>query len=380
MAKNILFLVTGMTPQIVTETLWALACDSDNDDKWIPNEIHVVSTEHGLNQVRGRLFEQGVFAAMQAEYSDLAAVDFSPANLHAILGSDGVALTDLKTPEDNEMAADFVCEKIRQFTSDENVALHVSIAGGRKTMGFYAGYALSLYGRAQDCMSHVLVDERYEPATNFYYPSRNASAFALDRDGKVIGPARDARIWLAKIPFVRMKDAINKQHQLLTGEKFSQVVEKINESFSDVSIELDVASASIKVNDKFSIDLPPREFAFYHLFADYHVKDKGRIQAPRKTLDDKSITTEEARHINQLTDDFRELYLQVKPNLELDDLDEQELDVDKDFFQQVKSLLNTNLKKELGLELAARVAIVQEGKGKPFYIDLPVEAITIKLK
>lgn len=24
---NILFLVTGMTPQIITETLWALACD-----------------------------------------------------------------------------------------------------------------------------------------------------------------------------------------------------------------------------------------------------------------------------------------------------------------------------------------------------------------
>jgi CRISPR-associated protein (TIGR02584 family) len=35
----------------------------------------------------------------------------------------------------------------------------MSIAGGRKTMGFYAGYALSLYGRAQDRMSHVLVEE-----------------------------------------------------------------------------------------------------------------------------------------------------------------------------------------------------------------------------
>jgi CRISPR-associated protein (TIGR02584 family) len=28
--------------------------------------------------------------------------------------------------------------------------------GERKTMGFYVGYALSLFGRAQDRLSHVI--------------------------------------------------------------------------------------------------------------------------------------------------------------------------------------------------------------------------------
>lgn len=42
MQKNILFLVTGMTPQIITETLYALAVDSENSDKWVPTEIHVL--------------------------------------------------------------------------------------------------------------------------------------------------------------------------------------------------------------------------------------------------------------------------------------------------------------------------------------------------
>lgn len=47
---NILFLVTGMTPQIITETLWALACDPEKQEKWVPNEIQVLSTTTGLKK------------------------------------------------------------------------------------------------------------------------------------------------------------------------------------------------------------------------------------------------------------------------------------------------------------------------------------------
>ena len=61
MSRNILFLVTGMTPQIITETIWALACDENLDDIWVPDEVHVLSTQDGLNQIRKRLFEDGVF-------------------------------------------------------------------------------------------------------------------------------------------------------------------------------------------------------------------------------------------------------------------------------------------------------------------------------
>lgn len=46
--KNVLFLVTGMSPQIITETVWALACDPKRNDKWIPDEIYVLSTQKGI--------------------------------------------------------------------------------------------------------------------------------------------------------------------------------------------------------------------------------------------------------------------------------------------------------------------------------------------
>lgn len=44
-------------------------------------------------------------------------------------------------------------------------------------MGYYLGYALSLYGRAQDRLSHVLVTERYESLRDFFIPHRTAGSF-----------------------------------------------------------------------------------------------------------------------------------------------------------------------------------------------------------
>jgi CRISPR-associated protein (TIGR02584 family) len=77
-----------------------------------------------------------------------------------IIGPDENPLEDIVTEADNVAVADFITEKVRAVTADPEASLHVSIAGGRKTMGFYLGYALSLFGRPQDRLSHVLVSAR----------------------------------------------------------------------------------------------------------------------------------------------------------------------------------------------------------------------------
>jgi CRISPR-associated protein (TIGR02584 family) len=41
------------------------------------------------------------------------------------------------------------------LTSDPDSALHVSLAGGRKTMRFFAGYALSLFAFDRNRGPHV---------------------------------------------------------------------------------------------------------------------------------------------------------------------------------------------------------------------------------
>ena len=124
MTRNVLFLVTGMTPQIITETIWALACDPTNDEQWIPDEVHVLSTKNGLQQIRQRLFKDGVFDQFKKDYAAVSNIDFFANDdyLHAITNKDYQPLNDLKDPNDNENAANLICEMIRNFTDDDNTS------------------------------------------------------------------------------------------------------------------------------------------------------------------------------------------------------------------------------------------------------------------
>ena len=373
MSKNILLLVTGGTPQIITETIWALACDPQHNEQWVPDEVHIISTRYGLNEVKNKLLgKDKILTRMKNEYAQIANLRLEDNFLHCFTDQDGNELEDLRTPEENEFAANLICEKIRHFSSDEKVSLHVSIAGGRKTMGFYAGYALSLYGRAQDRMSHVLVDEKFEKGINFYYPSKNENDFIIDRENKTIGLSKDAQVWLAQIPFVRLKDAVKDKHQLKGEDSFSTVVHKINESFNDVKLKILVHSREVLINDKFVIkNLAPREFAMLHWFADLRKKGFDGIVAPTKKINSKDIPPQEAKYIAQLSEQFKQYYEEFKNTEDI------QLDVDKQFFESVKSLLNTALLGHLGLELAEKISLTQNKKGQPFYLNVKPENIEI---
>ena len=378
--KNGLCLVTGMTPQIITETIWALACDSENDSPWIPDEVQVLSTQTGINQIKKRLLTDGVFAQLQQDYPQLAHIKFHETSLAVILHQSG-QLSDLKTPEDNEDAANIICKIIRDLTSQADVSLHVSIAGGRKTMGFYAGYALSLYGRAQDRMSHVLVEEDFEKALSFFYPTPY-SYLVADRDEKVIGDAKDAKVWLANIPFVRMKYAIKDKHQLNTNESFSNTVQKINESFNDVTLTLDPEQQKIIVNDKILIDdVAPREFALLHWFADNRKQGGDGILPSKHVIAKIKLPNDEVawNEIQDLSKAYNHYYAVLKIRDVFDEDNFEQRLVDKIFFETVKSRLKSFLEEQLGLELANKIGIKQNNgkRGTPFYLDLPADNVTI---
>jgi CRISPR-associated protein (TIGR02584 family) len=168
--RRVLLAVTGLTPQVVTETLYALAVWSE--PKFIPTEVHLVTTLEGAERARlGLLHERtGWFHRLRGEYG-LPEIRFDMQTIHVLSDAAGTPLADIRVPADNERAADLITELVRRITDDPASALHVSIAGGRKTMGFYAGYALSLFGRPQDRLSHVLVSPPYESHPAFFYPT-----------------------------------------------------------------------------------------------------------------------------------------------------------------------------------------------------------------
>ena len=376
--SRILFLVTGMSPQIVTETIWALACDPDADESWVPDQVRVLSTKTGLSKIREMLFDNGRWEKFKSDYPCLQKTQFGASSLVCIGVSDSetgqfTELDDLKTPEHNEAAANSICQFVREFTDQPDVDLHVSIAGGRKTMGFYAGYALSVYGRAQDRLSHVLVDSQYESAESFFYPTPE-SRMITSRSGARLD-ASEAKVWLASIPFIRMRDAVRDKHALKSSASFGAVVNQINESFKQITLTLLVHKRQIQVNQLPAVKLSPSEFAFLHWFAERQLKGESGIVAPTvKNTDRKGVTAEQSDHIQRLTDDFVPYLERQSASL---DPDNHEFSFDKTFFESTKSRLMDNLRTELGLELAAKINLAQEARGKPFYLDLPAGSIQI---
>ena len=145
--RRILLAVTGLSPQIVTETLYALALT--REPAFIPTEVHLLTTADGAKFARAALLhpDGGQFQALLKDYPRIGHPAFDDANIHVIVGPDGKPLADIRTPAENAAAADAITSLVAKLTSDDSSALHVSVAGGRKTMGFYLGYAFSLFAR-----------------------------------------------------------------------------------------------------------------------------------------------------------------------------------------------------------------------------------------
>ena len=207
--RKILLSVTGMSPAVVTETLYALVTEKG----FIPTEIQVITTEQGKNKLLeallgiegGRKERKGALQEFIEDYGEkygFSSIHFDESCIHIITNERGQNLPDIRTPEENEHAANSTVQLVGNLCQDEEMQLHVSIAGGRKTMGFFMGYALSLYGREQDSLSHVLVDSQYESLASFYYPKPYPHLINKN-DGTQID-AKDGKVMLAEIPWVRL--------------------------------------------------------------------------------------------------------------------------------------------------------------------------------
>lgn len=252
--KKILVAVTGMSPQIVTETLFALI----TRHQWIPDEIHVLTTRLGAERLNAALFgKNGHFPRFCEEYAT-PAIAFSPDHIHLIKDEQNAVLDDIRTPMQNNLAADMIVRFVHDLCAQDDTELHVSIAGGRKSMGFYIGYALSLFGRRRDRLSHVLVNEPFENHPDFFYPTRSSHWIATS-SGMI--DARDAQVMLADIPFVRMRDGL--PHVASESDwTYLQAVEQTQRHMNDWHIEIDSEFHTLRCASQMIL-LTPQQFALY---------------------------------------------------------------------------------------------------------------------
>lgn len=264
-ARRILLAVAGTTPQILTETLYAL---TQSVQPYIPTEVHVITTSEGAHRIRLQLLDEhtGRFHQFCRDYGLTGRIVFTSENVTLLHDASGLPLADIVSPRDNELAADQIVSWLRSFAQDGECAIHACLAGGRKTMGFYLGYGLSLYGREQDRLSHVLVSPHFEGNRDFFYKPPVAqtlysSAFVGGRVDDRPLSTEDAEIWLAEIPFVRLRDGL--PANLLGGKgSYTNAVQAVQSSLPDNNLLVDFQRHEL-VCGGVPVKLPPREFAFY---------------------------------------------------------------------------------------------------------------------
>jgi len=287
--KHILLFVAGLTPQIILETLYVLAV---KDQKQI-DEIRVITTLDGRDKIMTGIVdgrgsaedsllhpEKGKFYEFCRDYPEQTAdIKFDESCLYILnkrktgvpssADWDEDRLKDIRTADDNERAANQICEIVRSLTSQSHIHLHASVAGGRKTMGVYLTAAMQLFGRVEDKLSHVLVNPPFENNRNFYYkpPQPQVLSDGVSTDA--------AKIDLAEIPFVRL-------HRIIEGQlKLEEKMEKEQGYYNSLVLQaqdeldlvqtkhdvyIDLKNEQIKVSSRV-IELPPRDFLLYVIFA-----------------------------------------------------------------------------------------------------------------
>ncbi len=333
---RILLAVTGLSPQIVTETVYAL---SQSAPPFVPTEVHVLTTEKGASRAQLTLLsrEPGWCHRLRRDYA-LPEIRFGHENIHTLSRPDGSAIADIRDPEDNARAADLITDMIRRFTGDEQSALHVSIAGGRKTMGFFAGYALSLYGRTQDRLSHVLVSAPYESNPEFFYPAiESRIIYGAGPNGEPMDTAQ-ARVTLADIPFVRLRHGLDKR--LLSGEgTYTEAVQVVQQSLLPPRLVITAGRASVRAGET-DVPLLPVDKAFYLWIAARRKDGLDPLACPRDGSPELAYGAEFLAH-----------YRNVLGEMDSDERTARALQqgMEKDFFERRKSAVNKALKNDLGL-------------------------------
>ena len=259
--RRALVCLVGLSPQVVTETLYALA--TDELAPWWPTELHLVTTASGAREVRQRLLDSGQLQALVQAHAGAAGLDFDPDRHLHVVRCHGQPVTDIAGVADHTALADTLLGLVRRLVQDPGCAVHASLAGGRKSMGFYLGYVLSLLGRAQDRLSHVLVEPAvFEHLPDFFFPP--SEPVWLDGPGGRLSTA-DARVVLAPVAFVRMSDGLPEQ---LRREDlgFAQLVQQAQLALAPMRLTLRPAHREVAVDGFPPVVLEPALFAWYLYF------------------------------------------------------------------------------------------------------------------
>jgi CRISPR-associated protein Csx14 len=259
--KEILIFVAGATPQIVTETIYALA---HANPSVYPDEIYIITTTTGRKRIEDTVIKKKIFNLMADEYG-IPPINLTDSSFIIVSNTSG-RLEDIRSKEENEAMGDTITSFIREKAKDLNARLHCSLAGGRKTMSFYMGAALQLFGRPWDKLYHVLVTPEFESNPDFFYkPKKNKVIECRMPDGRIKKlNTKDAKIELAELPFIRLGSKIS-----LHGKGFRDLVAESQKEIDTATMQpqliVNLSERTLYIGDRL-IEMVPVELMIYTAF------------------------------------------------------------------------------------------------------------------
>lgn len=262
--KNILLAVVGLSPQVITETLFAL-----HQSKKTVDAIHVITTRDGKEILYATLLsgEKGRYYQYLDEYGiDPTLIDFSHRNIHVISDESGVEISDIGIEIDNERFLKKCLELSFKFTRTLDTAVFFSVAGGRKTMSSCLSLAAQIYGRPQDRLYHVLVSPEFESSRDFYYSPKQSKPIELrDHQGNpFFKETKYAEVKLIHMPFFSIREQLSDDLLRKPTDPGTLMLSLIKEETHLLKVNLISRKIIYKTIE---VDLMPARMALYAFFA-----------------------------------------------------------------------------------------------------------------
>lgn len=285
--KVVLISVVGMSPAILTETIWALYTEKAD---FLPDEVKVYTTRTAWNNIQNTLLPD-VWEELQQKTGKNMVL-----KKHIFENHQGGELEDIVTNEDQELVADQLLRGIREYKNpqQEVCRLVASVAGGRKSMSALMYATMSLGAEPGDIITHVLADAHASNCREFFFPEQSQQQLIATINGKKENfTAADTKLDLAEIPFVPLSVLV-KNTDFDTNGSFNKLVQRAQRTIAEISpaqpeIRISKTKCQIQINGV-TITLEPEEYTLMAIIAQHGIEKAHQSPRPLLTINEAKET------------------------------------------------------------------------------------------
>ena len=265
--RNVLVITLGGAPGVVTETVYALL---KRVPPWIPQEIHLVTTTFGA-----RVWSDPESRPNRELAALLAHFGCAPITPFVLVPETGdrMPIDDIRSEEENIAFANALTWHLMGIKEQPDTRLHVSMAGGRKTMSSYSQAALSYFAEEHDELTHILVNPpTLEYSPDFFWPGQEQQDIDVSKRPPPPPPqtvkASSADIAMVPSPFLRLRDHMKRIPFAKSNFDHWTLTERVQAKLDAYAagITLRVADRTFTVGGG-KVQFGNQEFALYRVLA-----------------------------------------------------------------------------------------------------------------